>query len=102
MTDDTTSRGRPLRLRSEDLHWREVDGEVIVLDVTSATYFATGRSGALLWRALVDGARPDELAGVLAAEFDLDPATAREDADRFVAELRARGLLADEERAAAS
>jgi hypothetical protein len=78
-----------------------VEGEVIALDVASATYFATAGSGAVLWRALVDGARPEELASALAAEFDVDLGTARADVDRFLADLRARGLVEDEDHAPA-
>ena len=46
-----------LRLRDTDLHWREIDGEVIALEARGSTYVAANGAGTLLWRALVAGAR---------------------------------------------
>jgi Coenzyme PQQ synthesis protein D (PqqD) len=83
-----------LKLTRQALEWREVDGEVVALDVNAAQYLATNGSGALLWRALVDGCSRDDLVTVLVRKFRVDHETAGRDADRFVASLRVRGLLA--------
>ena len=44
-----------LRLRDTDLHWREIDGEVIALEARGSTYLAANGAGTLLWRALAEG-----------------------------------------------
>jgi hypothetical protein len=82
-----------LKLRREALEWREVEGEVVALDVGAAEYLAANSAGAVLWRALADGCSRDDLVGALVSEFRVDPETAGRDADRFVASLRERGLL---------
>jgi hypothetical protein len=83
-----------LRLREADLHWREIDGEIVALEARSSRYVAANGAGAVLWRALVAGSTREQLADELVAAFGIDRERAAADADRFVAELAAQGLLA--------
>jgi hypothetical protein len=82
-----------LRLNRDALEWREVEGEVVALDVQAAEYIAANRSGATIWRKLADGATRDELVAAIVARFEVDETTAARDVDRFVATLRERKLL---------
>lgn len=82
-----------LRLRSNELTWREVDGEIIALDLTSSLYFTANRTGTLLWSRLVDGARLDELTVLLTEQFELADADARRDVSSFIALLDSHSLL---------
>jgi hypothetical protein len=83
-----------LRLRDTDLHWREIDGEVIALEARGSTYVAANGSGTLLWRALVAGSTRERLAEELVAAYGIEPERATADVDAFVAALDAQGLLA--------
>jgi len=73
--------------------WREVDDEVVLLDLRTSMYWSLNGSGSLLWVALADGATPEELSLRLTAEYGLDPATARHDADRFLESCLEQDLL---------
>jgi hypothetical protein len=84
----------PLKLRSEQLAWREIEGEAVVLDLRSGTYLSVNVVGRMLWTQLADGATPAELYATVAEAFEIDPATAREDVNRFLTDLTERGLLA--------
>jgi len=83
-----------LRLREADLHWREIDGEIIALEARDSTYVATNPAGALLWRALSAGTTHAALADALVREFGIPRAQGAADVERFLAELDAQGLLA--------
>lgn len=83
-----------LTLRTDDLHWREVDDEIVALEGRGSTYLAVNGSGGLLWRMLAQGATRDELAAALVDAYGIDVAVAGADADRFVEQARAMGLLA--------
>lgn len=85
-----------LRLRSDAVEWREVEGEVLALEVGSATYIAANKSGAVLWERLASGATRDELVEALASAYDLDRAKAETDVDAFVETLRSRDLLVED------
>jgi hypothetical protein len=89
--------GKTLRLRADDLHWREVEGEVIALDIRESEYFAVNRSGAALWEAIAAGASERRLADLLIERFGVSEDDAAADARQFVADLERRGLVTHEE-----
>ena len=82
-----------LRLRSAELHWREIDGELIALDGRRSTYLAANAAGALIWRTLADGATREGLADKLVSAFGIDRARALADIDRYVEQMAEHGLL---------
>lgn len=82
-----------LRLRSDDLTWRTVEGEIVVLDQRSSTYVAVNPTGAVLWPMLVEGASREELTAELVARFGVDQQRAGSDVDSFVGRLADRDLL---------
>ncbi|MGH2993054.1 MAG: PqqD family protein [Solirubrobacterales bacterium] len=82
-----------MRLRDADLDWREVEGELVALDLRESRYLAVNRSGQVLWAALAEGATRDELVERLVEAFDIEAASAAADVDAFTAELDSRGLL---------
>jgi hypothetical protein len=83
-----------LRLRHDALEWREIEDEVIAVDVRTSTYLSTNGSGTVLWRALAEGATREQLVAVLQTSFGVETARAEEDVDQFVSHLRERELLA--------
>jgi hypothetical protein len=86
-------RSAPLRLRADRVTWRQVEDEVVVLDVDTSSYVGLNPSGALLWERLEEGATTEELSSVLSERFGLALDVARADVEAFVGGLRARGLL---------
>jgi hypothetical protein len=86
-----------LRLRQEGLNWREIDGEVVVLDVGQSHYLNLNPTGSVLWLLLAEGATEHQLVDRLVEEFDVDEVTARDDVVAFVASCREAGLLATDE-----
>jgi hypothetical protein len=78
---------------SDDVEWRAVENEVVVLDLRTQLYLSFNDTGAALWRGVADGASIDELAARLAAEFAVDEAVAARDALAFVGDLVQRGLI---------
>jgi hypothetical protein len=90
--DDVT-----LRLRAEGLNWREIDGEVVVLDTEQSHYLNLNPTGSVLWLLLADGATQQQLVSKLVEEFAVDESTARGDVLAFVANCRENGLLAIDE-----
>ena len=83
-----------LRLKETDLHWREIDGDIIALEGRGSRYVAANGAGAVLWRALVEGTTPDRLADELVRIYGIERERARADVGRFVEALAEQGLLA--------
>jgi hypothetical protein len=82
------------KLRDDALHWRQIEDEVVAVDMKRAAYLGANPAGALLWEALVDGATKDELSGLLVERFSIDESQAVADVDAFLAQLDEAGLLA--------
>jgi hypothetical protein len=81
-----------VRLR-QDIAWREIDGEIVLLDLTGAAYYTVSRSGVVLWPSVVEGATVDALADRLSQEFSLDRRVAERDVRGLVDALSGEGLL---------
>jgi hypothetical protein len=73
-----------MRLRSTDLEWREVDGEVLVFDARAGRFFALTSPGAQLWVLLADGHDTESSAALLSERTGMDSARARVEAARFL------------------
>ena len=82
------------KLRDEALHWRQIEDEVVAVDMKTAAYFGANPAGALLWDALADGATKEDLAGLLVERFSIDESQAATDVDAFLTQLDEAGLLA--------
>lgn len=82
-----------MRLREEDLEWREVEGEILALDRRRGRYFTVTSSGALLWLALAEGTTAGALATRLSERFGIDQSRAGSDVASFLRWLDENGLL---------
>ena len=82
-----------MKLRSQGLVWREVDGETVLLDLDSSAYLNLNRAGTCLLKLLGEERTVDDLSAALQQEFGISSEQARTDADAFVADLVRRNLL---------
>jgi hypothetical protein len=81
------------RLRSDNLFWRESEGEVVALDAAVSRYVLANPTGAVLWKRLGDGATEAELVDTLCDRYGVSRDVAEVDVARFLDELSSRGLL---------
>src|SRR5215831_8196396 len=82
-----------LRLRTETLAWRDVEGHVVALDEQGSQYFATNPTGTLLWESLATGTKREALVAKLVEVYAIDPDRATADVDAFLTMLATNGLL---------
>jgi hypothetical protein len=78
---------------SDEVVFRELDGEAVLLNLASGMYFGLDETGTRIWQ-LID--RHGELAAVLAAlcdEFDAPPDAMARDLLNLALELSEKGLL---------
>ena len=81
------------RLDQSAVSWRDVDGDIVALDVASGAYFTVNGSGRVLWTALVESASADDLTELLVSTFGIAEEQARVDATAFLEDLSSRSLL---------
>jgi hypothetical protein len=85
-----------LKLREDRVRWREIDSDVVAVDIDRSTYLSTNGSGALLWLELAGGTTRDALVERLAQAYLIDAERAAVDVDSFLSDLSGQGLLEEE------
>lgn len=85
--------GERLKLRARDVEWREIEGEIVAVDMATANYLAVNRTGAVLWPTLARGTDRDELVDELVSRFEIDRGDATADVDAFILMLTEQQLL---------
>lgn len=84
----------PHRLEpNPDVVWRTVDGEVVLVHLTTNRIYALNPTGARFWELLSEGRSDADIEATLLAEFDVGADELRLEIERVEGELIAEGLL---------
>jgi hypothetical protein len=70
-----------------------IDGEVIVIDLATGTYFSLQGGAANVWALIAAGYDTQDMVSVLAEVHDQDPGSIKSALDPFLAELQAESLV---------
>lgn len=80
-----------------DVVWREVDGEVVLLNVVTGQYFGLDPVGSQVWILLqsagAKGANLQMLCSLVTQQFDVDSAKAEQDLTALISDLLTQQLL---------
>ena len=90
-----TNREEAMRARTDEVMWREVEGEAVILDLKTSTYLTTNATGARMWKLLQEETTPAELERHLVGTYGISEDVARQDVDAFLAMLRENDLLCE-------
>ncbi len=82
-----------MKLRVDDITWREIDGDLVILDLRSSTYLTANSSGSVLIRHLTEERTPQQLTQALVDAFEVTEQQAQRDVQLFLDVLGERGLL---------
>ena len=80
-------------MHTPDILTSEVDGELVMMDVDSGTYFNLDPIGTDIWRRLESPASISELCAALQRDYDTDAATIQRDVQAFAGDMLKKGLL---------
>ncbi|NUM88479.1 MAG: PqqD family protein [Bdellovibrionales bacterium] len=84
----------PTLVKRKNVHWKEVDGEAVLLHFGSGNYYALDAVGTFLWSRIQQGPlRMNELVDSLAKEYTISESTAGNDVRDFCHQLEAENLL---------
>jgi hypothetical protein len=77
----------------DDISWREIDGDLVILDLRSSTYLTANGSGAVLMKQLTEERTLHQLIQALVDAFRIPERRALQDVQTFIDGLDERGLL---------
>ena len=78
---------------SDGVTWRELGGDVVILNVETGIYFGLDGSGGVIWRELVEHGSVEKTFESLKRQFDAEPGELRRDLDDLLARLVDKGLV---------
>jgi hypothetical protein len=78
---------------SDDVVFRELEGEAVLLDMRSGTYFGLDTVGTRIWQLVGQYGALATVLEEIVHEFDVDADVAQRDLVRLVQELADRGLV---------
>ena len=78
---------------NDDAVFRELDGESIVLNLQTGTYFGLDEVGTRVWQLIEQYGALHAVRDALVAEFEVEPETAGRDLAQLVSDLADRGLV---------
>jgi len=82
-----------LIMRNPDVPSTEMNGEHVVMDLTSGTYFSLQGTAGVIWQMLSGPQTEVELIAQLAKQYQIDETVCQRDTRPFLEQLRVKGLI---------
>jgi hypothetical protein len=84
-----------LKVNAPNVVAEVIDGEAVIMDLTSGHYFSTQHVGCVIWRGIELGASRSAIARSLASAYDVDPDAASAAVESFVGDLLQHNLVVE-------
>src|SRR2546429_9012419 len=81
------------RVNSPNVIHETIEGEVILIDLKTGTYYSLREAGAAIWQAIEQGAGEDEIEAELGLRYDASAAQIHDGVRELLAELEREGLI---------
>lgn len=78
---------------SDGVIWRDLGGDVVILNIETGVYFGLNGSGGQIWRELVQHGSVEKTFESLKQQFDVEPDELRRDLDDLVNQLVEKRLV---------
>jgi PqqD family protein of HPr-rel-A system len=78
---------------SKDVLAQELDGETVLLDLASESFFGLDAVSTRVWQLLQGGAGQDEIVETLLAEYDVEREVLEQDIEDLLGRLAEAGLI---------
>ena len=78
---------------SEELVFREVDGEAVILNLASGIYFGLNEVGTRIWNLMQEEGSLRAVFDAMRKQYEVAPAELAADLLRLVEEMREKGLV---------
>lgn len=77
----------------ENVLWKEIDGKVIVLHISSADFLELNGSAGAIWKLIAEGNDADAIVNTMAEIYNVSRKQLTRDVGKFIARMAAKGLL---------
>ena len=77
----------------DDVVFRDVGGEAVILNLLTSTYFGLDEVGTRIWHLVGEHGSTEQVIAALLAEYEVDETKVRQDVDRLIRQLLEKGLV---------
>src|SRR3982751_4139098 len=81
------------RVNSPNVIHETIEGEVVLIDLKTGTYYSLRDSGAAIWQSIEQGAGDDDIEAELRSRYDASGDDIRDAVRRLLGELEREGLI---------
>ena len=85
-------------INQEEVAAKVIDGETVLINFTSGTYFSMDNAGTTIWELLERGYNLEQVARSVTEQYDVEPDRADADVRRLATELRDARLIVPTDR----
>lgn len=85
--------GNRFRVNEPNVVHETIDGEVVIINLDSGTYYSLNKAGADVWEGIAAGAGLDDLFRMVSERYDGDSAAITESVRSLLAELQGEQLI---------
>jgi hypothetical protein len=78
---------------AEDVVFRELEGEIVILNLEKGEYFGVDDVGTRMWTLLAEGRSLRQVADIMVSEYDVRRETVAADLLRLAGEMISHGLI---------
>ena len=78
---------------NEDVVFRELDGEAVILNLETATYFGLNAVGTTIWNLIHQHSSLQKVFEIMGEEYEVAPEALERDLLQLVGQLSAKGLV---------
>jgi hypothetical protein len=84
----------------EDVVFRDLAGEAVILNLSTGIYFGLDEIGTRIWQLLTQHGDKEKLIQEMLSEYEVEEGKLRRDVDALLKELLGKGLLIDVQKVA--
>ena len=82
-----------VKILESDVVWRDLDGEIVILNLATGHYYGLEGTANRMWPLLVEHGATEKVVEAMQAEYDVDAAELERDIAGLVQELALRSLV---------
>lgn len=77
----------------EGVHFQELDGEAVIFNSRTGTYFGLNAEGTRIWNLLIEHGDANKVFRILTEEYDVTPERLKADLTKLIQQLQTKELL---------
>jgi len=80
-------------INKNEVAWRDLDGEAVILNLKTDTYFSLDKIGTKIWNKMIEKSEIKDLVSLITSLYDVPAKEAEGDVKELISSLKKTGLI---------